>query len=91
MTPLESKYAALISATNSSGATHVAVREQNDVLYIDGEVPTGEVKDQLWAAYEKIDPDFRTVNAAQGRHAEFESEHSNGAGHRSADHRQSGA
>ena len=60
MTTLESKYAELISATNSSGATHVAVREQNDVLYIDGEVPTGEVKDQLWAAYEKIDPDVRS-------------------------------
>jgi uncharacterized protein YgiM (DUF1202 family) len=28
-------------------------------LYIDGEAPSGEVKDNLWNIYNKIDPDYR--------------------------------
>ncbi len=60
MSTLETKYADLIAAANASGATGLAVREQGNILYIDGEVPTGSVKDQLWNAYDKIDPDFRS-------------------------------
>jgi uncharacterized protein YgiM (DUF1202 family) len=59
MATLEEKYAALIAAAKTLGATNLAVRTQGSVLYIDGMVPTGEVKDQLWAVYDKIDPDFR--------------------------------
>lgn len=59
MSALETKYAELITALGMSGATNVAVRAQDNVLYIDGIVPTGEAKDRLWAIYEKIDPDFR--------------------------------
>lgn len=59
MSALETKYAELITALGMSGATNVAVRAQDNVLYIDGIVPTGEAKDQMWAIYEKIDPDFR--------------------------------
>jgi len=57
---LQDKYQTLIAAANSGGATNLQVREQDNVLYIDGEVPSGEVKDQLWAVYDKIDPDFRS-------------------------------
>lgn len=60
MINLEDKYAALITAANASGATNVAVRAQDNVLYIDGVVPTGEAKDKLWAIYDSIDPDFRS-------------------------------
>ena len=35
------------------------MRTQDNVLYIDGVVPTGEAKDKLWNIYDKIDPDFR--------------------------------
>jgi hypothetical protein len=56
---LQEKYAELISTAQSSGATNLQVREQDNVLYIDGEVPSGEVKDNLWMVYDKIDPDFR--------------------------------
>ncbi|WP_337171723.1 SH3 domain-containing protein [Gemmatimonas aurantiaca] len=59
MSALETKYAELITALGMSGATNVAVRAQDNVLYIDGVVPTGEAKDRMWAIYEKIDPDFR--------------------------------
>jgi hypothetical protein len=60
MSTLENKYAALISAAHASGATNMAVRAQDNVLYIDGEVPTGEAKDKLWTVYNSIDPDFRS-------------------------------
>jgi uncharacterized protein YgiM (DUF1202 family) len=60
MPTLQDKYAELISAANSSGATNLAVRAQDNILYIDGVVPTGEAKDKLWAVYDKIDPDFRS-------------------------------
>lgn len=57
---LRDKYAALIQAADASGAGNLQVREQDNVLYIDGEVPTGEVKDKLWGVYNQIDPDFRS-------------------------------
>ena len=44
MPTLEAKYAELIAAANASGATGLAVRAQDNILYIDGEVPTGAVK-----------------------------------------------
>jgi uncharacterized protein YgiM (DUF1202 family) len=60
MPTLNDKYAELIAAANASGANNLAVRAQDNVLYIDGVVPTGEAKDKLWAIYDKIDPDFRS-------------------------------
>jgi uncharacterized protein YgiM (DUF1202 family) len=60
MPTLEQKYADLVSAAKSSGASNLAVRTQDNVLYIDGVVPSGAVKDQLWSVYDKIDPDFRS-------------------------------
>lgn len=57
---LQDKYAELISTANASGAQNLQVREQDNVLYIDGEVPTGEAKDKLWNIYDKLDPNFRS-------------------------------
>jgi uncharacterized protein YgiM (DUF1202 family) len=56
---LQQKYAELINAAKTAGISNLQVREQNNVLYIDGNAPSGAVKDQLWAIYNKIDPDFR--------------------------------
>jgi uncharacterized protein YgiM (DUF1202 family) len=50
----------LINAARSAGIDNLQVREQNNVLYIDGEAPSGQVKDQLWNIYNRIDPDFRS-------------------------------
>ena len=60
MPTLEDKYAELITAAKASGASNLAVRTQDNVLYIDGVVPTGEAKDKLWSVYDKIDPDYRS-------------------------------
>jgi hypothetical protein len=55
---LQDKYKELVDAANAAGVAGLAVREQDGVLYIDGEAPTGAAKDQLWAIYDKIDPNF---------------------------------
>jgi uncharacterized protein YgiM (DUF1202 family) len=57
---VQTKYAELINAAKSAGVTNLQVREQNNVLYIDGDAPSGQVKDQLWAVYNKLDPDYRS-------------------------------
>jgi len=58
MAPQE-KYKSLVETARSSGVTNLQVREQNNVLYIDGTAPSGEVKDKLWNIYNSIDPDYR--------------------------------
>ncbi|MEO5593277.1 MAG: SH3 domain-containing protein [Chitinophagaceae bacterium] len=69
---LQDKYKELLDAASTTGVSNLQVREQDNVLYIDGEAPTGDVKDQLWSIYNKIDPDFRAgdvvmnVNVAAG-------------------------
>ena len=55
---LENKYKPLIDAASNAGVSNLQVREQEGVLYIDGDAPTGAVKDQLWDIYGQIDPNF---------------------------------
>ncbi len=55
---LVDKYSELVSTATAAGVVNLDVREQDGVLYIDGEAPTGAVKDQLWDIYGKLDPDF---------------------------------
>lgn len=55
---LQNKYQELITKAQSSGVTDLKAREQDGVLYIDGTAPSGQVKDELWNIYGKIDPDF---------------------------------
>ena len=55
---LQDKYKQLVESATASGVANLQVREQDGVLYIDGEAPSGSVKDQLWDIYGKIDPNF---------------------------------
>lgn len=57
---LQAKYQRLITTAQQAGVTNLQVREQNNVLYIDGTAPSGAVKDQLWDIYNQIDPDYRS-------------------------------
>ena len=82
---LQVKYKALIDAAQQAGVSNLQIREQNNVLYIDGQAPTGAVKDQLWNVYNSIDPDFRAgdvvldvkVSANAGTRARVTTEKSN--------------
>ena len=57
---VQQKYQELINAARTAGVGNLQVREQNNVLYIDGQAPSGQVKDQLWNIYNRIDPDYRS-------------------------------
>ncbi|HEX8459778.1 MAG TPA: SH3 domain-containing protein [Segetibacter sp.] len=59
---LQEKYSELIEAAKSAGVNNLQVREQDNVLYIDGEAAKGQIKDNLWNIYNKIDPDFRAAD-----------------------------
>lgn len=57
---LQNKYQPLIDAAQTAGATNLQVRQQGNVLYIDGEVASESVKKQLWDKYNQLDPDYRS-------------------------------
>jgi len=57
---LQDKYSELTSAASAAGVRNLQIREQDGVLYIDGEAPNGSIKDNLWNIYNKLDPDFRS-------------------------------
>ncbi|MCD6065002.1 MAG: LysM peptidoglycan-binding protein [Flavipsychrobacter sp.] len=56
---LRGKYQRLIDAATQKGVTGLQVRQQGNVLYIDGSAPTDAVKNELWDVYNQIDPDYR--------------------------------
>jgi LysM repeat protein len=56
---LTDKYQPVINLANSKGITDLQVKEQDNVLYIDGTAPSEEVKQQIWDMYGAIDPDYR--------------------------------
>ena len=83
---IQEKYKSLIDYAKSSGVANLQVREQDNVLYVDGEAPNGEVKDKLWNIYEGLDPDFRegdlvldvnVSNVASGSKAKVTTDQSN--------------
>jgi uncharacterized protein YgiM (DUF1202 family) len=82
---LQDKYKELIDAAKTAGVTNLQVREQNNVLYIDGSTTNGAVKDNLWNIYNKIDPDYRSgdmvlnidASAAAGTKAKVTTQSSN--------------
>ena len=59
---LQEKYKELLETAKSVGVTNLQAREQDNVLYIDGQAPSGAAKDQLWNVYGKLDPDFRSAD-----------------------------
>ena len=56
---IQDKYKQLIDAANSGGVSNLQVKEQDNVLHIDGSAPDGATKDKLWDIYNQIDPDYR--------------------------------
>ena len=56
---LQDKYRELITTAQTTGVANLQVREQDNVLYIDGKAPSENIKKQLWDVYNKIDPDYR--------------------------------
>ena len=57
---LAEKYSTVIDAAKAGGSTDLQVFEPGGVLHIEGSVPSGDVKDQLWVLYDKVDPNYVT-------------------------------
>jgi nucleoid-associated protein YgaU len=66
---LQEKYSELIRQAQAAGVKDLKVREQNNVLYIDGQAPTEAVKKQLWDVYNRIDPDYRSADVVMNVNA----------------------
>lgn len=56
------KYKELKDLATNLGVADLQVREQDNVLSIDGTAKSAADKDRLWDAYGKIDPDFRAAD-----------------------------
>lgn len=56
---LQDKYREMLDFAKANQVSNLQVREQNNVLYVDGTAPTDGVKDQIWNIYQKIDPDMK--------------------------------
>jgi nucleoid-associated protein YgaU len=56
---LQEKYVSLLELANANGTTY-ELSEADGVLHITGTAPSAEAKAELWAEYERIDPDFQS-------------------------------
>ncbi len=56
---LTEKYQSLIDIGNQNGVNNLQVAEQDGVLYVSGSTANGDVKQQMWDEYNRIDPDYR--------------------------------
>jgi len=56
---LQEKYQTLLELANANGTTY-ELSEGDGVLHVNGSAPSDEAKAQLWAEYERIDPDFQS-------------------------------
>ena len=82
---LQDKYKQLIDAANAGGVSNLQVKEQGNILYVDGSAPDGATKDKLWDIYAQIDPDYRAgdlimnvdVSASAGTKAKVTTESTN--------------
>ncbi|MBP6003631.1 MAG: LysM peptidoglycan-binding domain-containing protein [Pyrinomonadaceae bacterium] len=56
---LQEKYQTLLELANANGTSY-ELSEGDGVLHVNGTAPSDEAKAQLWAEYERIDPDFQS-------------------------------
>jgi nucleoid-associated protein YgaU len=57
---LQEKYQSLIDLANRSGISGLNVTEGDGFIKIEGSAPSGDVKQQLWDEYNRIDPEYRS-------------------------------
>jgi nucleoid-associated protein YgaU len=57
---LREKYKDVIHLAEQSGISDLTINEQNNVLYLNGSASSVDVKQKIWAAYQRIDPEMRS-------------------------------
>lgn len=74
---LQDKYREVTDLASELGVLNLEVREQDNVLYIDGTAQSASDKDKIWDSYNKIDPDYRSgdvvmnIEVAKGATREY--------------------
>jgi nucleoid-associated protein YgaU len=74
---LQDKYRELTDLASTLGITNLQVREQDNVLYIDGTAKSADDKEKLWDSYGTLDPDYRSadvvmnIEVAEGTTTEY--------------------
>lgn len=56
---VQEKYVSLLEMANANGTAY-ELSEGDGVLHINGTAPSAEAKAELWAEYERLDPDFQS-------------------------------
>jgi nucleoid-associated protein YgaU len=56
---LQEKYVSLLELANANGTAY-ELAEGDGVLHVNGTAPSAEAKAELWAEYERLDPDFQS-------------------------------
>lgn len=75
---LKDKYADVLLQANNAGIADLQATEQDGVLYINGTAPNTAAKDQVWKAFEQLDPEFRAsdlvlnIGLAEGTEVVYE-------------------
>lgn len=59
---LQDKYRELTDLASTLGVANLQVREQDNVLYIDGTAKSADDKEKLWDSYGTLDPDYRSAD-----------------------------
>ena len=59
---LQDKYKELTNLASTLGIANLQVREQDNVLYIDGTAKSAADKEKLWDSYGTLDPDYRSAD-----------------------------
>ncbi len=59
---LQEKYKELTDLASTLGVADLQVREQDNVLYIDGTAKSADDKEKLWDSYGTLDPDYRSAD-----------------------------
>jgi nucleoid-associated protein YgaU len=74
---LQEKYKELTDLASTLGVANLQVREQDNVLYIDGTAKSADDKERLWDSYGTLDPDYRSadvvmnIEVAEGTTTEY--------------------
>jgi nucleoid-associated protein YgaU len=74
---LQDKYKELTDLASTLGVANLQVREQDNVLYINGTAKSADDKEKLWDSYGTLDPDYRSadvvmnIEVAEGTTTEY--------------------
>lgn len=63
MSALQQKYQQVIDMARNAGVTDLTVREEGNILYIDGTAPNEQAKQRIWDVYNTLNPNYQSADA----------------------------